>query len=53
MRPADSWIAISSAAQAGPRAREMVWQFIEDKWVELKQRFSGHFLLPSIIDVRS
>ena len=53
MRPADSWIAISSVAHAGPRAREKVWQFIKDKWIVLKQRFSGQFLLPNIIDVCS
>ena len=53
MRPADSWIVINSATQAGPRAKEMVWQFIKDKWVVLKQRFSGQFLLPKIIDVGS
>ena len=53
MRSADSWIGIRSATQAGPRAREMVWKFIKDKWVVLKQRFSGQFLMPNIIDVSS
>ena len=53
MRPADSWIIINSATQAGPKAREIVWKFINNKWLVLKQRFSGHFLLPNIINVSS
>lgn len=40
-----------SASKAGPRARDMVWQFTKDKWSELKQRYKGQFLLSRIIDV--
>ena len=51
IRPADCPIVIGSATEAGPMAKEVVLNFVMNKWAVLKQRFSGQFLLPKIIDV--
>ena len=52
VRQGDSWTLMFSASRAGPRARDMVWQFTKDKWEVLKERYQGQFLLSRIIDVR-
>ena len=51
MRPGDAWYLIFSAAQASPRAREMVWSFIREKWALLTERYKGMFLITRIVDV--
>ena len=40
-----------SAAGSCPNSREMVWQFMQNRWDELKERFQGQFLLARMIDV--
>ena len=51
MRSNDTQILFSSAARAGPRAREIVWKFMRDKWNVLTQRYPGQNNLLKIIEV--
>ena len=51
MRPGDTWGLLFSAAQSSPRAREMVWTFVKEKWSMLEERYQAAFLLPRIVDV--
>ena len=51
VRPGDAWYLIFSAAHASPRAREMVWSFIREKWALLTERYKGMFLITRIVDV--
>jgi len=51
VRPGDTWSLLFSAAQSSPRAREMVWAFVKEKWSLLQERFKAAFLLPRIVDV--
>ena len=51
VRPGDAWYLLFSAAHASPRAREMVWSFIREKWALLIERYKGMFLITRIVDV--
>ena len=51
VRAQDSWTVIYSVSRANPRARELVWKFVQEKWATLKDRYKGQFLLARIIDV--
>ena len=51
MRPGDAWYLIFSAAHASPRAREMVWSFIREKWALFTECYKGMFLITRIVDV--
>jgi puromycin-sensitive aminopeptidase len=41
VRPNDLWSLLFSAGRASPRAREMVWEFVQEKWAWLKDRYKG------------
>ena len=51
MRSNDTQIVFSSAARAGPRAREVVWKFMKDNWNVLTQRYPGQNNLLKIVEV--
>ena len=49
----DSWSLLFSAARTSPHSREMVWEFVKEKWVMLKERYKGSFLLGRTVEVSS
>ena len=52
VHPGDSWSLLFSAARTSPRSREMVWEFVKEKWAVLKERYKGSFLLSRTVEVR-
>lgn len=50
VRNNDTQMLFSSAASAGPRAREVVWQFMKDKWSVLTKRYPGQNSMQKIIE---
>ncbi len=40
-----------SANGSSPEAREIVWKYLQDKWSDMKERFSGQFIMARMIDV--
>jgi puromycin-sensitive aminopeptidase len=51
VRPNDLWSVLFSARQASPRSRDMVWEFVQEKWTWLKERYQGSFLLGRVVEV--
>ena len=51
VRPNDLWSLLFSARQASPRSRDMVWEFVQEKWTWLKERYQGSFLLGRVAEV--
>ena len=53
VRPNDLWSLLFSAGRASPRSRQLVWEFVQEKWAWLKDRYQGSFLLGRIVEVRA
>ncbi len=51
VRPQDLAGVLMSLTRCSPTSRERVWQFIQDQWPMLRERYNGQFLLARIIDV--
>lgn len=53
VRPNDFWSLLYSAGRASPHSRQLVWEFMKEKWEWLKDRYQGSFLLGRIVEVDS
>ena len=52
VRPNDLWSLLFSAGRSSPRSRQLVWEFVQEKWEWLKDRYQGSFLLGRVVEVR-
>ena len=51
VRPNDFWSVLFSAGRYSPRSRDLVWEFMQEKWAWLTDRYQGSFLLGRIVEV--
>lgn len=51
VRSNDLWSLLYSAGRASPHSRQLVWEFMKEKWEWLKDRYQGSFLLGRIVEV--
>ena len=52
VRAQDCWSPLFSVAGSTARARELLWEFVVNKWAMLSERYKSMFLLARIVDVR-
>ena len=44
-------VCCSQLVSPSPKARDLVWEFVQEKWDWLKERYQGSFLLGRVVEV--
>jgi puromycin-sensitive aminopeptidase len=51
VRANDLWSLLFSVGRVSPHSRQLVWEFVQEKWEWMKERYKGSFLIGRIVEV--